>query len=113
MIKSSMWKKNYFKIDRSLMKFRVKKVLIAFAILYSLYRLDLFIFGEMGWVKSYRMEAHRDALIAEIATLKKDNARLAREVYALKTSPEYLETSARDKLGLAREGEIVYFYDMP
>jgi cell division protein FtsB len=108
-----MWKKNYFKTNRSLMKLRIRKVLIAVAILYGLYRLDLFIFGEMGWVKSYRMEAHRDALVAEITTLKKDNARLGREVYALKTSPDYLETVARDKLGLARPGEIVYFYDMP
>ncbi len=95
------------------MKSRIRKVLIMVVIIYGLYRLDLFIFGEMGWVKSYRMEAHYNALIAEIAALKKDNERLAGEVYALKTSPDHLETVARDKLGLARPGEIVYLYGAP
>jgi cell division protein FtsB len=108
-----MWKKNYYKDNRNLMKSRIRKVLTAVVILYGLYRLDLFIFGEMGWVKSYRMEAHYNALVAEIAALKKDNERLAAEVYALKTSPDHLETVARDKLGLARPGEVVYFYGAP
>ncbi len=87
--------------------------MIAVVIIYGLYRLDLFIFGEMGWVKSYRMEAHYNALVAEIAALKKDNERVAGEVYALKTSPDYLETVARDKLGMVRPGEIVYLYGAP
>lgn len=112
-MKNSMWKKNYFKNSRILMKSRIRKVLIAVIIIYGLYRLDLFIFGEMGWVKSYRMETHYNALVREIAMLKKDNEKLAREVYALKTSPDHLETVARDRLGLVRPGEIVYVYAGP
>jgi len=108
-----MQKRNYLKTDRSSRKARIRKMLIAVVMLYGLYRLDLFIFGEMGWIKSYRMEAHRDSLVAEIAALKHDNHRLLREVSALKTSPDYLETIARDKLGLARPGEIVYYYGNP
>ncbi len=95
------------------MKSLIRKVLTAVVIVYGLYRLDLFIFGEMGWVKTYRMESHYDALVSEIAALKKDNERLAGEVYTLKTSPDHLETVARDKLGLARPGEIIYFYGAP
>ncbi len=64
----------------------------------------------MGVIKYYRMKAQYNALTGEIAALKQDNARLTYEVRALKTDPDHLEQIARDKLGLARRGEIVYYY---
>ncbi len=77
----------------------------ALSLLYS------FIFGEMGLVKYYRMKVQYDDLTRSIATLQQDNAGLIVEVHALKTDPDYIEQIARDKLGLARPGEIVYYYD--
>ena len=38
---------------------------------------------------------------------------LTQEVHSLKTDPAYMERIARDKLGLARPGEIVYYYGEP
>jgi cell division protein FtsB len=38
---------------------------------------------------------------------------LLRDVHALKTDPDRMEQIARDKLGLARPGEIVYYYSEP
>ncbi len=69
-----------------------------------------FIFGEMGMVKYYRMKAQYRSLNADIEQLKQDNDALAREVRTLKTDPACIERMARDKLGLARPGEIVYYY---
>jgi cell division protein FtsB len=57
------------------------------------------------------MNAHYTDLTEEVAKLKQDNARLTREVHALKTDTDYIERIARDKLGLARPGETVYYYD--
>jgi len=108
-----MGKRNYLKTDRSTRNSLNRKALIAAAVLVVLYLLASFIFGEMGLIKYYRMQAQYNSLTQEIATLKQDNARLLRDVHALKTDPDYLEILARDKLGLARQGEIVYYYGEP
>jgi cell division protein FtsB len=109
----AMGKRNYLKTDRSFRNSLNKKALVAAAALVVFYLLTSFIFGEMGLIKYYRMQAQYNSLTQEIATLKQDNARLLRDVHALKTDPDYLEILARDKLGLARQGEIVYYYDEP
>ncbi len=67
----------------------------------------------MGVVKYCRMRAQRTALAEEIGKLKQDNVRLRKEVSSLKNDSDYLERVARDKLGLARPGEIVYYYGEP
>ena len=92
---------------------RRKKLLIAALIPVGVYFLITFIFGEMGLVKYYRMKAQYNTLTEEISTLKQDNARLVRDVRALKSDPACVERIARDKLGLARQGEIVYYYGEP
>lgn len=110
---STMRKRNYMKAERSSWTVRKKRMLIAASILLSLYLLTSFILGEMGFVKYYRMKAQYNTLTEEISTLKQDNARLVRDVRALRSDPACIERIARDKLGLARQGEIVYYYDEP
>ncbi len=110
-----MRKSNPFKIASASRKSLRKKVLRGFLIVIGLLiidrAIDKLILGEMGAVKYERMEAHHDFLVIEIENYKKDNTRLIGEIHALKTDPDYIETLARDKLGLARKGEIVYYYD--
>lgn len=89
-------------------KSRMGALLLGSALLYLLVSS---IFGEMGLIKYYRMRQQCGALSREISALRKDNGRLVYEVYALKNDPAYIERIARDKLGLARPGEIVYYYD--
>jgi cell division protein FtsB len=105
-----MLKRNYVKTDKISRNARRKKMLIAAGILLALYFLASFILGEMGLVKYYRMKAQFLTLNKEIAKLKQDNAKLAKDVRSLRSDPAYLERIARDKLGLARQGEIVYYY---
>jgi len=108
-----MRKRNILKSDRKSLSSHSRKLVIAAGILFALYLVANFIFGEMGVIKYYRMQAQYNTLTKDIATLKQDNAKLAREVRALKTDADHLEQIARDKLGLARPGEIVYYYDEP
>lgn len=109
----TMRKRNYIKADRISWTVRKKRMLIAASILLAIYLLTSFILGEMGFVKYYRMKAQYNTLTAEISTLKQDNARLVRDVRSLKSDPACIERIARDKLGLARQGEIVYYYGEP
>jgi len=108
-----MRKRNYMKVQRSRRTVGRKRVLFAAGILLALYLLTSYTLGEMGLVKYYRMKVQYNALTGEIATLRQDNARLIRDVHALKTDPACIERIARDELGLARQGEIVYYYDKP
>jgi cell division protein FtsL len=105
-----MRKKNYLKVDRGSRSGRRKKALLGAGAVLAVYLLVSFVLGEMGIVKYYRMKAQYNALEEEIAALKQDNTKLSREVHSLKTDQASIERIARDNLGLARPGEIVYYY---
>lgn len=105
-----MRKRNHIRVDRQSKTARRKKVAIFFGTLLACYLLASFILGEMGVVKYYRMKAQYQSLQTDIAGLKQDNGKLTKEVHLLKTDPACIERIARDKLGLARPGEIVYYY---
>ena len=44
----------------------------------------------------------------QMELLKKQNAKLIEEMHLLEEDPYYLEKVARDKMGLIKEGEVVY-----
>ena len=108
-----MRKRNYLKSVRNSRNARNRKMLFAAVFLAAAYLLASLIFGEMGLIKYFRMKARYDSLTREIAALRHDNARLMKDVRALRSDPDHLERIARDKLGLARPGEIVYYYGEP
>jgi cell division protein FtsB len=110
-----MAKRNYVNVkgDRSSRSPFKKRLVIASGVLVGIYLLVSFIFGEMGVVKYYRMKLQYRAVNDEITALRQANVKLSREVRSLKTDAAYLERIARDKLGLARPGEIVYYYGEP
>lgn len=108
-----MRKRNYFKADSKSRHSLNRKMLFAAAFLAAAYLLASLTFGEMGLIKYFRMKARYDSLARDIAALRHDNARLIRDVRSLRSDPDHLEKMARDKLGLARPGEIVYYYGDP
>jgi cell division protein FtsB len=105
-----MVKRNYLKAHSKSRTVWRKRLIVIGAILVAFAGLWKFIVGEMGVVKYYRMSAHARDLRSEIDHLRTDNARLSQEVAALKTDPAFIERLARDKIGLARPGEVVYYY---
>lgn len=105
-----MRKRNYLRGARSSRETRRKRLIILAGGLLGAYLLASFIFGEMGLVKYYRMKAQYDALQADTEKLKQENVQLLKDVRALRSDPAVIERIARDKLGLARSGEIVYYY---
>jgi cell division protein FtsB len=67
------------------------------------------VFGDRGILNLLDKRREVDALRAELEELRAENARLADEIAALRTSPRAVERLAREKLGLARADETVFF----
>jgi cell division protein FtsB len=64
--------------------------------------------GERGYRDVRRQKAQLSRLRAEVASLTRENVRLLEEVRALRKDPFVVEQIAREKLGYARPGEIVF-----
>ena len=59
------------------------------------------------FVKYLELRAKNARLAQEIAALKKENKKLREEKRRLETDINYIEERAREKMGVARKGEIV------
>jgi len=71
-----------------------------------------FFFGEMGLIYFSKVKQARYNAQQEIIMIEKENNDLLIEIDALKTDPFYIESLARERLGLIREGEWTYeFYN--
>lgn len=82
---------------------RVLKILLVIAV--WLVAISLFV---PPWKKMQASRAEIDKLQAQVNEQKQVLTRQSREANLLKTDPTYLETIARDRLDLMKEGETVF-----
>lgn len=61
-----------------------------------------------NYLKIKSLARENRALERQIEQIKSTNLRLSEEQQRLKSDPLYLENVAREKLGVARKGEVVY-----
>lgn len=66
-----------------------------------------------GYLKIKRLDRQSRDLEMQITELKQTNKRLREEQRMLENDPFYLEKVAREKLGVAREGEVIYKVGSP
>jgi cell division protein FtsL len=66
------------------------------------------IFGTHGFIAMRRTQKEIDDIRAQIGKVNAENKSLADEVNALKTDPESIERIAREEMGLARPGEMIF-----
>ncbi len=66
------------------------------------------IFGDHGYLAMRRARADVDRLREEIQKLNEENRRISGEVRALKNDPAAIERLAREEMGLARPGELIF-----
>ncbi len=60
-----------------------------------------------GFRRYARLRGEMSGLDARIAELRVQNARLSREVEALRSDPQALERAAREELGFIAPGEVI------
>jgi len=65
-------------------------------------------FGERGFIHLYKMEKERQAYLARIRHLEKQNQQLLEQIDQLRTDKDYLESMARRELGFVKDNEIIF-----
>jgi cell division protein FtsB len=66
------------------------------------------VFGEHGFLAMWRTQKQMTELRADIDRLTKENNKMSSQVTALKTDPETIEHIAREQMGLAKPGELIF-----
>ena len=66
------------------------------------------VFGAHGLMAMHRSKAQIQNIQAQIDKLDKENHDLQQRIQNLKTNPSAIETIARDRMGLARPGELIF-----
>jgi len=66
------------------------------------------IFGAHGFIAMRRTQKEIDRVREQIGKLNNENKSLSNQVNSLKTDPKAIERIAREEMGLARPGEIIY-----
>ena len=66
------------------------------------------IYGQHGYLALRRQREDSENLQQQIQQLQKENQQLEIQIKALKTDPKAIEKMAREQMGLARPGEIIF-----
>src|SRR3954454_12383028 len=65
-------------------------------------------FGQNGMISYFHKRDESRKLQQQIIDLQAENARVSRQIDALKTDPKTIEREAREQLRYVRPGEIIY-----
>ena len=66
------------------------------------------VFGSRGVLRILQAERQQQQLEAQLAALQQEQQSLRDEIERLRNDKEYWEQLAREKLGMVREGELIY-----
>jgi len=66
------------------------------------------IFGTHGFIAMRRTQKEIDDIRTQIGRINTENKSLTDQVNALKTDPKAIERIAREEMGLARPGEMIF-----
>jgi cell division protein DivIC len=71
------------------------------------------LFGERGLWRVAGMADHQRQLAHDIAAIEARNAALHTDITRLRSDPFTIKTIARERLGMGRKGDIVYYFQPP
>lgn len=66
------------------------------------------VFGAHGLMAMHRSKTQIEAIQEKLAQLDQENKDLQQRIQNLKTDPATIEKIARDRMGLARPGELIF-----
>ena len=68
----------------------------------------LIVFGEKGLTDFFSLRGKMEALKKENTIICNENAFLKQKILQLQSDPRYIESIARNELGMVKKGDIVY-----
>jgi len=69
------------------------------------------LFGERGIIKIIQLQHERDRILAEVQRIQQKNEKLKREIRRMHEDPHYLESVARQELGVVKDNEILFIFE--
>jgi cell division protein FtsB len=70
-------------------------------------------FGDRGVLHLVRLQKELNRIKEVNAKVEEENRKLKEEVRRLQNEKRYIEEIARKELGMVKEGEIIYQFDIP
>ncbi len=87
-------------------------MLIILALLINTYMIASFFLGEMGFLNATQLRKANREIRNKVVSLGQENEKLLVRIDALRNDLGTIEGLARERLGLVKEGELVYeFFD--
>jgi len=71
------------------------------------------VFGENGILRVLALRGYSSGLEETVSNIRRENQQLARHIRDLKNDPRIVEKIAREKLGMAKKGDVIYFFKTP
>lgn len=68
------------------------------------------VYGDKGILHAYRLKMDLMRVNEDNERLKKENGALLLEIEALRNDKRYIEKIAREELGMAKKGEVVFVF---
>lgn len=85
-----------------------QKVLLFIAMVLIVNFVLIIIWGDKGLIDFYRLETEKKRFIQQNEKLTAENQTLYREIDRLKHDLKFVESVARQELGMIRENEIIF-----
>ncbi len=86
-----------------------KNLITLWLLIIILVMLGYAVFGSRGVLRILQAERQQQQLEVELQGLQQQQERLRAEIERLRSDKEYWEQLARTKLGMVREGELIYY----
>lgn len=85
-----------------------KNLITVWLLVIVLLMLGYAVFGERGVIRIMKAERQKQQLETELTKLQQEQQQLRDEIDRLQHDKDYWEQLARNKLGMVREGELIY-----
>jgi len=84
-----------------------RKIIVAGAIVALLNLMLLIVFGDNGLVEMHRLREKEHLMVQQNETLAKENVSLYRTIGRLKNDPAFIESVARNELGMIGKNDVI------
>ncbi|MBU3916509.1 septum formation initiator family protein, partial [bacterium] len=89
------------------LKLKEKKILQGLIVFFSLIVITLSLVGDKGFLQLMALKNQEKILLKEIEDLESEKKEWINKIHSLKTNETYIETIAREKLGMIKHDEFL------